>query len=71
MKIIRDNELNGIMMIPLLTQWNVKRCNLKDCTNKPTTIITETAAGVFGMCENHYQEAQATKGKFKIKLEFS
>lgn len=38
MKIIRDEEMGGIMMIPLFQQWGVNRCNIKDCTEKHTTI---------------------------------
>jgi len=34
MNIIRDEELGGLMMIPLFQQWNVKRCNIKGCTEK-------------------------------------
>jgi hypothetical protein len=38
MEIIRDEELGGIMMIPLFHQYEITRCNIKDCTDKPTTI---------------------------------
>ena len=69
MNIIRDEELGGLMMIPLLQQWNVKRCNIKDCTEKPTTIITGTEAGIFGMCEKHFLEGKE-KGEMKLELEF-
>ena len=69
MNIIRDEELGGLMMIPLLQQWNVKRCNIKGCTEKPTTIITGTEAGLFGMCEKHFLEGKE-KGEMKLELEF-
>lgn len=75
MEIIRDENQDGMntpsmFMVPLLVSWGIKRCNLKDCKNNPTTIITGTEAGVFGMCEDHFQEAKKTEGKFKMSLEF-
>jgi hypothetical protein len=59
MQIIRDEELGGIMMIPLLIEWGVRRCNVKDCTEQPTTIITgmHPKAPLVGMCEEHFQAA--------------
>ena len=51
------------------TEWNVKRCNIKGCTEKPTTIITGTEAGIFGMCEKHFLEGKE-KGEMKLELEF-
>lgn len=69
MSIIRDEEMCGLMMIPLFQQWNIHRCNLKGCKDKVTTIITGTEAGVFGMCEKHYQEGK-NKGTMKLELEF-
>ena len=70
MNIIRDDEMGGLMMIPLFQQWNVHRCNIKDCREKPTTIITGTEAGIFGMCEKHYTEGKE-KGEMKLELEFN
>ena len=69
MNIIRDEDCGGIMIVPLLHQWNVRRCNIKDCKEKPTTIITGTEAGIFGMCEKHFIEGKE-KGKMKLELEF-
>jgi len=59
MKIIRDEELFGLAMIPLFVDRHIKRCNVKDCTEKPTTIVTQLALDipVCGFCEKHYQEA--------------
>ncbi len=76
MKIIRDENQNGmntpcISIIPLLVGWGIKRCNIVNCKNNPTTIISGTEAPVFGMCENHFQEAANTKGNYNLKLEFS
>ena len=57
MNIIRDNELGGILMIPLLHDWHIRRCNQRDCTNRPNTIIGGAGDGipVFGLCEEHFQ----------------
>lgn len=61
MQIIRDEELGGLLMIPLFHQWHIKRCNVKGCKNVPTTILLDPAEGWnrIGMCEEHYQEAMA------------
>jgi hypothetical protein len=52
MEIIRDEETFGLMMIPLFVDWGVRRCNVKDCTSKPSTIVTgaHPEANVFGLC---------------------
>ena len=64
MAIIRDNELGGLAMIPLFMDWGVRRCNVKGCTNKPSTIITQAQPEmpVLGMCEEHFQEANQPDG---------
>lgn len=67
MNIIRDNELNGIMMIPLFLQWGIKRCNVKDCKERHTTILTGTEVGAIGLCEKHY--ADVKKGKVDFIIE--
>jgi hypothetical protein len=70
MNIIRDEEFSGTAMLPLLIQWGIKRCNVKDCTHDPSTIIAGVPdVPVLGMCEDHYQQAKE-KGKFSYKLEF-
>lgn len=71
MKIIRDEETAGLMMIPLFCDWGVRRCNVKGCTNKPTTIISQLApdAPVSGWCEDHYQDFK-NSGRFDGTLEF-
>jgi len=71
MKIIRDEEMFGLAMIPLFFDWNIRRCNVKGCTNKPTTIITGLAqnCSVSGWCEEHYQNFK-NSGKFEGTLEF-
>lgn len=65
MKIIRDEETYGIMMIPLFMDWGIRRCNVKGCISKPTTIITEVDGhpGLrYGLCENHYKEGRQPGG---------
>ena len=64
MKIIRDEECCGILMIPLLVDWNIRRCNVNGCTNKPNTIIASGTeeAGVFGLCESCFQEGNKPNG---------
>lgn len=69
MQIIRDEEMNGIMMIPLFQQYGLHRCNVKDCKNKHTTIIIGLADITFALCELHYNEAKANK-KINCTLEF-
>jgi hypothetical protein len=70
MNIIRDDDMMGLMMIPLLQQWNIKRCNVKDCKDKPTTIITNIPqVPIFGLCEKHYKECKEN-GKISCTLEF-
>ena len=71
MKIIRDEEMGGLMMIPLFMDWGIRRCNVKGCASKPTTIISQLApkAPASGWCEAHYQEFKDT-GKFEGTLVF-
>ena len=72
MKIIRDEEFSGLMMIPLLVDWNIRRCNVEGCTNKPNTIVTQLAEGVpiCGFCEEHFQEANTPAGmNFTLKFD--
>lgn len=71
MNIIRDKEMGGLAMIPLLVDWKVKRCNVKDCKNKPNTIITATSdeVPVYGLCEEHFQQANVPGGT-RFTLDF-
>ena len=55
--------------MPLLIQWHISRCNVKDCKNKPTTIIKGLIKTPFGLCETHYQEGKKA-GKMTHTLEF-
>jgi hypothetical protein len=71
MKIIRDEELGGIMMIPLFMDWHVRRCNQDGCKAKPTTIIAGASdeVPIFGLCEEHYQMGNKPGG-FSYNLVF-
>ena len=70
MNIIRDEECGGIFMIPLWSQWGVRRCNQAGCREVPNTIITNSGAGrVFGLCEKHFQQGNVPGGT-KYSLEF-
>ena len=70
MKIIRDEE-NPLMILPLLCQWGIKRCNYKGCKEKPNTIITgmRNDIPIFGLCEKHYQMGNKPGG-CKLDLVF-
>jgi hypothetical protein len=74
MKIIRDNQLNGLLMIPLFQQYNISRCNVDGCKEKPSTIITDCVDENgdtldFSLCETHFQEAKV-KGRIDYHLTF-
>lgn len=64
MEIIRDEEFGGLTMIPLFCDWSIKRCNVKDCHNKPTTIVTRITPDIpqCGLCEAHFQELNSPDG---------
>lgn len=70
MNIIRDEDFGGLMMIPLLNDWNIDRCNVSGCKEKPTTIITGLIEARFGLCESHYQETKK-KGKANFTLDLT
>jgi len=59
------------MMIPLFFDWGIRRCNVKGCKNRPSTIVTQLEEGVrpCGFCEQHFQEANVPGGK-RFELEF-
>jgi len=63
MTIIRDPELGIVTMLPLFMDWNIRRCNVKDCRTKPTTIISEPDQKlIFGLCEEHFQQGNVPGG---------
>lgn len=71
MTIIRDNDLGGLAMIPLFCDWGVMRCNVKDCTSRPSTIVTQLSPDVplAGFCEEHFQQGKK-RGGAKFTLVF-
>ena len=68
MRIIRD----GGDFMPLLIDWNLRRCNQKGCTNRPTTIIAmqRDDIPVFALCEEHYQAGNKPGVEVSLSLEF-
>ena len=69
MNVIRDEEMAGLMMIPLFQQWGIHRCNVRDCTEKQTTIIIGLTKQPFALCEKHYIECKES-GEIKCTLDF-
>lgn len=71
MKVIRDEETFGIMMIPLFVDWRIRRCNAQGCRERPNTIIAGAGEGIraFGLCETHYQQGN-TEGGTHYNLEW-
>lgn len=75
MKVIHDDDLAGIMMIPLIVGWRIKEtCQVKDCTERTNTIIAFTADETpngqpmnIGICETHYRESKKS-GKFHYTI---
>lgn len=61
---------NDIYTWALCIDWHIRRCNVKDCTNRPDAIISGAAPDVptFGCCEEHYQAIAA--GHFDCTLIF-
>ena len=75
MQVIRDEQFNGLMMIPIFNQYNITRCNVDSCMNKPSTVVKdcindEWESCDFALCEFHYQESKS-KGRIEYKLTFS
>ena len=62
-KFIRDKEALGLAMIPLFSMWDIRRCNVEGCTDKPTTIGTDDELELaFGLCERHFQQTKPLAG---------
>lgn len=70
MNIIRDEDMFGLMMIALLHQCGINRCNMKDCIRDPTTIITGVVNRPIRLCKDHYNEFKEA-GKMSCMLDFS
>lgn len=60
MKVIRDNEPNHIMMIPILNQFGLpKDCIFTDCESKNkkvTTVLDLDGGERYAICEECYQK---------------
>ncbi len=65
MKVIHDDELGGIAMIPLICDWGIpETCQIKDCEEKTNAIVCFSAdesptgkALHIGICEAHHNES--------------
>ena len=77
MKIIHDEELGGVMTIPLIIDWGIKQtCQVKDCEEKTNTIVifdaNESPTGKplhVGICDAHHKEAkESDKFDYTIDL---
>ena len=70
LKIIRDPECGVVTMLPLFMDWQIRRCNVKGCRDKPTTIISDLEKQLlFGLCEKHFQQGNTPSG-YTYGLEF-
>lgn len=65
MKVVHDNELGGVAMIPLICDWGIKKiCQIKGCAEITNAIVCFNAnesptneALHIGICEKHHQES--------------
>lgn len=65
MNIIRDDGEGFPSMVALCIDWNLRRCNQRGCTNRPTTIITGAGPDGnihFALCEAHFQQGNVPSG---------
>ena len=72
MKIIRDDKMYGLAMIPLFVDYGIRRCNVDGCTDRPSTIILWLAPDIprAGFCEEHYGQANMESGaKFDLTFD--
>ena len=68
MKVIHDNELGGIGVIPLICDWKIsKTCQIQDCRDDTNTIVCFTADESptnepihIGICGKHHKESKQT-----------
>jgi hypothetical protein len=69
MQIIKDDEMDGIMMIPFFTQHGISKCNVECCENRPYIALTgiEGIETPIGICKDHYKESES-KGKWELKI---
>lgn len=69
MRVVKDHETGGLLMIPLFTQHGLTRCNVKDCAEKHTTVILDLIDRPFALCDKHYTEFRDAD-QIKCTLEF-
>ena len=71
MKIIRDPECGIVTMLPLFMSWGIRRCSVKGCRNRPSTIVADSEHGLkaCGFCEEHFQQGNVPGG-CNFTLEF-
>ncbi len=60
-KIVRDGDSVGPNIVALMIEWGVNCCNVRSCTEMPTTIIRQDGR-TFGLCETHFTEASQEGG---------
>lgn len=71
MEIIRDEEMHGLMMIPLFHQYGIHYCNVAGCEQKASTILIDAIKDCpIGICEGHYIQAKQD-GKFNFKIDLN
>jgi hypothetical protein len=71
-EVIREENMTSKTMMAEFEKWHIKRCNVRNCKNKPTTILTHPADDLLaaGLCEEHYQQAMSgDDGKFNIQVD--
>ena len=75
MKVIHDNELGGVAMIPLICDWGIQQtCQVIGCKEKTNAILclpdNESPTGKathIGICEKHYLSSKITDNEFNFK----
>jgi hypothetical protein len=77
MSVIVDNDGDGLMMIPLFSDWGVHRCNVWGCAERPFAIITQIPdydGVILGLCKEHFKsfcvESPSHEG-YDISLHFT
>ncbi|KKM21452.1 hypothetical protein LCGC14_1635350 [marine sediment metagenome] len=77
MKVIHDDELGGLMMIPLMCDWRISEtCQIADCSERTNTIVCfnadESPTGKpvhVGICEKHHiQSKKERKFNFTVNI---
>lgn len=69
LKLIRDEALGRIGMLPYFRQYGISQCNVRGCTALASCAAVVDDTTDVGICEDHYQEA-ALKGEWAFTLDF-